>query len=103
MKTLSITYAFDKAARVYITSQSEVFGIHLWDKDLDSLLNRVARCVPTFIRLNHPELRGSDAIKLSFEDRDGNNKTVIRQISLRSQDTKLGVNGAPQPVGFRFG
>lgn len=103
IKTLSITYAFDKAAGVYVTSHSDVLGINLWDKDLDSLLNRVTRCAPTFIRLNHPELHGSDAIDLSFDDRDGSYKVVIRQISLRPQDANPGVNGAYGSVGFSCG
>jgi hypothetical protein len=101
MKTLSIKYDFDEEIGVYIISQSEVIGIHLWDRNLDNLVDQVTHCAPTYIRLNHPELQRTDTVELSFQDRDGRGNAIVRQISLTPQDPKpAGLNGLSRSAAF---
>ena len=82
MKTLRIEYKFDRAARVYITSRSEVRGLNIWDKRLEDLIERVALSAPYLIRMNHPELLHHGLVDLRIEN-EGGDKHIIRTIALR--------------------
>jgi exopolyphosphatase/pppGpp-phosphohydrolase len=85
MKNLSIEYAYDEKADAYIILQSDIIGINLWDRDLTSLINRVARSAFTYISLNHPELLNLSKITLSFKESNGKSQPIIRKIPLRPQ------------------